>query len=356
MSHSAVPFAEPDAVKWRAVSERDARADGQFVYGVLSTGIYCRPSCPSRPARPENLRFFDTGEAARKAGFRPCLRCAPDGPTPRARLTARVTEACQRIEASETLPSLTDLAEAAGISPQHFHRQFKEITGLTPRGYGLAHRARRLRDELKDPNASVTQAIYGAGYGSGSRFYEAADSVLGMTATRFRKGGAGAQIHFAIGASSLGAILVARTARGVCAILLDDDPEALVQDLQDRFPAAELIGDDAGFADLIARIIGFVEAPQKGLDLPLDLQGTLFQQRVWQALCEIPVGQTTSYSDIAARIGAPKAVRAVAGACAANKVALAVPCHRVVRQDGALSGYRWGIERKAELLRREAGR
>ena len=341
--------------RWQAVAARDASADGQFVYAVLSTGVYCRPSCPSRPARPENLRFFDNGTVAQAAGFRACLRCTPDGPGPQERLTTRVTEACRRIEAAESLPPLADLAAAAGVSPAHFHRQFKAITGLTPRGYGLAHRAKRLRSELSDPAVSVTQAIYDAGYNASSRFYESADAVLGMTATRYRKGGAGTQIHFAIGASSLGAILVARSPRGVCAILLDDDPDFLLRDLQDRFPAAELIGDDAGFADLIARVVGFIEAPQRGLDLPLDLQGTLFQQRVWQALREIPVGETTSYAEIAARIGAPKAVRAVAGACAANKIALAVPCHRVVRQDGSLSGYRWGIARKATLLRRESG-
>jgi AraC family transcriptional regulator of adaptative response/methylated-DNA-[protein]-cysteine methyltransferase len=239
------------------------------------------------------------------------------------------------------------------MSPYHLHRIFKAVTGLTPRAYAAAQRARRLRDELA-AGGKVTDAIYGAGYNSGGRFYAEADRVLGMTATRYRAGGEDTDIRFAVGECSLGSILVARSERGVCAILIGDDPQALARDLQDRFPRARLIGGDAGFERLVAQVVGFVEAPKIGLDLPLDVRGTAFQQRVWQALRDIPAGQTASYSEIAQRIGAPAAVRAVAQACGANALAVAIPCHRVVRHDGALSGYRWGVERKRTLLEREA--
>jgi AraC family transcriptional regulator of adaptative response/methylated-DNA-[protein]-cysteine methyltransferase len=240
------------------------------------------------------------------------------------------------------------------MSPYHFHRVFKSVAGVTPKAYASAHRAKRVRRELARPDTTVTAAIYDAGFNSSGRFYETADQLLGMKPSDYRAGGANTEIHFAIGACSLGSILVARSERGVCAILLGDDPEALARDLQDRFRQARLIGGDAGFEDLVARVVGFVEAPALGLDLPLDLRGTAFQQRVWQALREIPPGRTASYADIARRIGAPKSVRAVAQACAANRIAVAIPCHRVVRHDGALSGYRWGVERKRALLTREA--
>jgi AraC family transcriptional regulator of adaptative response/methylated-DNA-[protein]-cysteine methyltransferase len=251
------------------------------------------------------------------------------------------------------VPSLAALAREAGMSPYYFHRVFKRVTGLTPRVYAAAHRAKRVRRELSR-SGSVTEAIFDAGFNSGGRFYATSDEVLGMTPTDYRAGGSGAEIRFAIGECSLGAILVAKSAKGVCAILLGDDPDALARDLQDRFARANLIGGDAEFEQLVARIVGFVETPAVGLDLPLDVRGTAFQQRVWQALRKIPVGSTASYSDIAQRIGAPKSVRAVAQACAANAIAIAIPCHRVVRNDGALSGYRWGVERKRALLEREA--
>jgi AraC family transcriptional regulator of adaptative response/methylated-DNA-[protein]-cysteine methyltransferase len=340
--------------RWTAVVARDSSADGTFVYSVRTTGVYCRPSCPARLARPENVRFHATCADATAAGFRPCKRCTPDQPSLLERHAATVTRACRYIEASDSTPSLEALAEAAGMSPFHFHRVFRALTGLTPRGYAIAHQSNRVRRELERSN-TVTRAIYESGYNSNGRFYAKLDAVLGMTPTVYRAGGATAEIRFAIGECSLGAILVARSDRGVCAILLGDDPEALARDLQERFPRAELIGGDAEFEQLVARVVGFIEAPGLGLDLPLDVQGTAFQQRVWQALREIPAGRTATYREIAGRIGAPGAVRAVAGACAANALAVAIPCHRVVRTDGSLSGYRWGVERKRALLERESG-
>lgn len=269
------------------------------------------------------------------------------------RWAAVVAELCRLIEAAERAPSLGQLARHAGWSPWHLHRVFKAVTGLTPKAYADAHKARRVRSGLAR-GASVTDALHEAGFGSASRFYEKTDAVLGMTPTRYRAGGAGSQIRFAVGRCLLGEILVATSVRGVCAILLGDDPDVLVRDLQDRFPHAELLGGDAQFERMVARVVGFVDAPRTGLDLPLDVQGTAFQQRVWQALRRIPPGKTATYAEIARRIGAPTAVRAVAGACAANALAVVIPCHRVVRRDGGLSGYRWGTERKRALLRREA--
>lgn len=269
------------------------------------------------------------------------------------RRAAIVAALCRFIESAERAPTLSELARRAGLSAWHLHRLFKAVTGLTPKAYAAAHRAQRLRQAL-DRGGRVTEAIYDAGYNSNSRFYEEADGVLGMTARSYRAGGANAEIRFAVGECSLGAILVAQSARGVCAILLGDDPDALVRELQDRFSSARLIGGDAGFERLVAKVVGFVEAPRLGLDLPLDVRGTAFQQRVWQALRRIPAGKTVSYAELARRIGAPTAARAVAGACAANALAVAIPCHRVVRKDGSLSGYRWGVERKRVLLEREA--
>ena len=340
---------------WAAVVARDAKADGRFWYAVATTGVYCRPSCAARLPRPENVHFYRTRAEAEKAGFRPCKRCKPDQVPLPEQHAAQVTAACRLIETSESAPSLETLATNAGMSAFHFHRVFKTISGVTPKQYANAHRSKRVRHELRR-SGTVTEAIYDAGYNSNARFYEKSAEVLGMTASRYRAGGANTRIRFAVGECSLGSILVAQSDRGICAIALGDDPDALTRDLQDRFPNAELIGDDAGFERLVAQVVGFIEAPDIGLDLPLDVRGTAFQQRVWQALGEIPVGATASYADIARRIGAPQAVRAVAGACAANTLAVAIPCHRVIKQDGALSGYRWGVERKRALLAREAGR
>jgi AraC family transcriptional regulator of adaptative response/methylated-DNA-[protein]-cysteine methyltransferase len=266
-----------------------------------------------------------------------------------------VARACRLIEESEGEPSLTALAIAVGRSASYFHRSFKAVIGLTPKGYAAAHRAGKLRDGLAS-GGSVTEAIYDAGFNSSGRFYEKSTDMLGMTPTQFKTGGANEEIRFALGQTSLGAILVASSRKGVASILLGDDPDALLRQLQDRFPKATLIGADQEYEALVARVVGVVEAPQIGLNLPLDVRGTAFQRRVWQALQEIPVGQTASYAEIAQRIGLPKAVRAVAGACAANNLAVVIPCHRVVRNDGALSGYAWGVERKKALLDREGAR
>lgn len=341
--------------RWAAIVARDAQADGCFYYSVKTTGVYCRPSCAARQARPENVAFHASMDDAERAGFRPCKRCKPDRPSLVEQHAAAVTEACRLIEAAETAPALATLAGQVGISTYHFHRVFKAVTGLTPREYAAAHREKRLRSEL-ERSETVTQAIFDAGYNASSRFYEKSAAVLGMTPSHYRAGGQDQDIRFAIGECSLGAILVAQSARGVCAILLGDDADALARDLQDRFPHANLIGGDAGFEQLVAQVVGFIEAPALGLDLPLDVRGTAFQQRVWQALRDIPVGETASYLDIAQRIGSPKSVRAVAQACAANALAVAIPCHRVLRSDGALSGYRWGVERKKALLDKESAR
>ena len=339
--------------RWTAVLARDPAAEGQFYYSVRTTGVYCRPTCPARAANPENVQFHATRAAAEAAGFRPCRRCKPDQPPLAQQHAAKVAQVCRLIEHAEHMPSLQQLAQHAGLSRYHFHRVFKQVTGLTPRAYAAAQRARRVRSALES-SATVTAAIFDAGYNASSRFYAQSAQQLGMTPSRYRAGGADTEIRFALGLCSLGSILVASSARGVCAIALGDEPELLLRELQDRFPNAQLIGGDSAFEQLVAQVVGFIEAPALGLDLPLDVRGSAFQQRVWQALRDIPAGHTLSYSELARRIGAPKAARAVAGACAANPLALAIPCHRVVRSDGALSGYRWGVARKRALLEREA--
>jgi AraC family transcriptional regulator of adaptative response/methylated-DNA-[protein]-cysteine methyltransferase len=342
-----------DDPRWTRIVARDKTADGCFWYSVATTGIYCRPSCPSRTANRKNVQLHDTLAAAKAAGFRPCKRCNPDGISIEGENAAIIAQACRLIEESEEEPSLNDLAEAVRRSPSYFHRMFKAIMGLTPKDYAVAHRAAKVRQGLGSGN-SVTEAMYDAGFNSSGRFYEKSTGLLGMTPTQYRAGGANEEIRFAVGETSLGAILVASSKKGVASILLGADPEMLVRNLQDRFPKARLIGADGDYEALVAIVVGFVEAPNLGLDLPLDVRGTAFQQRVWQALQEIPVGQTVSYAEVARRIGSPKAVRAVAGACAANNLAVAIPCHRVVRNDGSLSGYAWGVERKRVLLDREA--
>jgi AraC family transcriptional regulator of adaptative response/methylated-DNA-[protein]-cysteine methyltransferase len=344
---------DTDADRWAAVVRRDSRADDAFFYAVRTTGVYCRPSCAARSARRENVSFHPTAAAAEAAGFRPCKRCRPNEASLAARQAAAVARACRLIERAERAPSLDELAGAAGLSRYHFHRVFKAITGLTPKGYADARRRERIRDALPRER-SVTDAIYAAGYDSNAPFYRGATEALGMPPRAYRAGGAGTTIRFAVGECSLGSILVAATDRGVCAIALGDDPAALVRDLEARFARATLIGADAEFERWVATVIGFVDAPRRALDLPLDVRGTAFQQRVWRALAEIPIGATRSYTDIARRIGEPRAVRAVAQACAANPLAVAIPCHRVLRNDGGLSGYRWGVERKRALLEREA--
>jgi len=341
-----------EAERWAALEQRDREADGVFYYGVRSTGVYCRPSCAARPALRCNVSFHDSCADAERAGFRPCLRCKPDQPALAERHAQMIAQACRLIDASEELPNLDSLAAASSMSRFHFHRIFKAHTGITPKAYAAARRAERVKAGLAQA-PSVTEAIYAAGFNSSARFYATSGQVLGMTPKKYRAGGSGATIRFAIGACSLGAILVGATDKGICSILLGDDPEQLARDLQDRFPQAELRGAEAGFEQTIAKVIGLVEAPALGLDLPLDVRGTAFQQRVWQALRAIPCGATVSYAELAARVGVPDGARAVAGACAANPVAVAIPCHRVVRHDGSISGYRWGVERKQALLERE---
>ena len=341
-----------DESRWAAVVARDARADEQFFYSVRTTGVYCRPSCAARLARRENVAFHASTSAAAAAGFRPCKRCQPDQAPRAVRHATLVADACRLIENAEQPPDLAALAAGAGLSPFHFHRVFKSIAGVTPKAYADARRAVRVRCGL-EAGERVTEVVYASGFNSNGRFYDAVPRTLGMQPARFRAGGRGETIRFAIGQCTLGAILVAATALGICTIELGDDPAQLLRDFETRFSAATLKGGDDEFEQWVAQVVGFVERPALGLNLPLDLRGTAFQARVWQALSAIPAGRTASYADIAVQIGAPRAMRAVAQACAANPVAVAIPCHRVVRHDGALSGYRWGVERKRALLERE---
>lgn len=344
-----------DADRWNAVIHRDKDAADAFVYSVKTTGVYCRPSCPARLARRGNVAFHAAPKDAERAGFRACRRCRPNGPSAHAEQAAIIAKACQLIVDAEELLSLNSLAQAVGMSPWHFHRVFKSRTGLTPKAYAAAHRAKRMHQELWR-RGTITSAIYHAGFNSNGRFYAQSNQRLGMKPRQFKAGGDGATIRFAVGECSLGSILVAASDVGICSIAIADDPDTLVKELQDRFPSAELIGRDRRFERMVARVVAFVENPSAGLELPLHVQGTAFQQRVWEALCEIPCGTTRTYSELARKLGQPNATRAVAGACAANTLAVAIPCHRVVRTDGSLSGYRWGVERKSKLLHLEGAR
>lgn len=338
--------------RWQAVARRDPEAEGQFYYSVATTGIYCRPTCPARRPDPRHVGFHATTAAAEAAGFRPCKRCRPDEPSLLDRHAHLVQRACRQIEASDSLLSLEWLAQSAGLSAHHFHRIFKALTGVTPRAYGVAQRATRLRDAL--PAASrVTDAIYDAGYGASSRHYDTAEAVLGMSTHQYRQRGEGMVIRHATGRSALGVVFVAVTEIGVCAILLGEDPADLLQDARARFPKAHWCADGAGLTTVLATVLRAVDQPSAPCDLALDIRGTAFQQRVWQALRAVRPGEMTTYTAIAKAVGAPRAVRAVAGACAANPLAVVVPCHRVRRRDGALAGYRWGVARKRALLRQE---
>ncbi|WP_340611297.1 bifunctional DNA-binding transcriptional regulator/O6-methylguanine-DNA methyltransferase Ada [Xenorhabdus bharatensis] len=339
--------------RWQAIVERDKNADNYFVYAVRTTGIYCLPSSTARLPKRENVIFFDNESDAKQHGYRPSKRLPGNQPEQEASNLAKIAQACRYIEQNEGHLTLENIANHIGMSPFYFHRLFKAKIGLTPKAYADAYRSQRLRDNLEQ-NHSVTEAILDAGFNSSSRFYEISSDLLGMTPKIWRAGGKGVQIYFALGICSLGHILVAQSKKGICAILLGNDPNKLLQEVQDKFPQAEFIGGDPQFEQIIAQVVGFIETPEVELKLPLDIRGTAFQQRVWLALREIPVGTTISYAEIAKRIGSPKAIRAVANACAANMLAVAIPCHRVVRNDGSLSGYRWGIERKRELLMREA--
>ncbi|TNV21500.1 bifunctional DNA-binding transcriptional regulator/O6-methylguanine-DNA methyltransferase Ada [Buttiauxella sp. B2] len=342
-----------DESRWQAVETRDSRADGQFIFAVKTTGVCCRPSCSARHPLRKNVVFFKTVAAAIDAGFRPCKRCQPDKLAPEQQRIDRITQACRILETSSEPVVLAQLAAQVAMSPFHFHRLFKQVTGLTPHAWQKALRAKRLREQLTQGEL-VTRAIFDAGYQSGSNFYQQADEVLGMTAKQYRQGGERTMIQFVAGSCRLGEFVVAQSERGICAILLGNDAQELVHELEMLFPHSSLKAGDEAFARNVAQVVSFLEHPGQHFALPLDIQGTAFQQQVWQALRDIPAGQTASYRDIAQRIGKPQAVRAVAGACAANKLAVIIPCHRVVRNDGALSGYRWGVERKRQLLDIEA--
>jgi AraC family transcriptional regulator of adaptative response/methylated-DNA-[protein]-cysteine methyltransferase len=339
----------------RAVLDRDATASG-FVYAVRTTGIYCRPGCPSRSPNPDNVRFFDTPAQAERAGFRACKRCRPDDPTHRDIASDRVAAACRAIEQAladgEPPPSLEDLARGAGLSPSHFQRLFKGRAGITPKEYARAVRDERVRDALAE-GRSVTEAIYAAGFGAPSRFYERAGQALGMAPATYRKGGRGLTVRYATADCFLGVVLAGFTDQGVCAIEFGDARAPLVQALRERFPEADLRDAQDELAPLLSEVADFIRRPDQGLDLPLDIQGTAFQQRVWQELMRIPAGETRTYTDVARALDAPTSVRAVAAACAANPLAVAVPCHRVLRKSGELAGYRWGLDRKRRLLELE---
>lgn len=339
--------------RWPLLARRAAAADGAFVYAVVTTGVYCRPTCPSRRAKPENVRFFATPAEARGAGFRPCLRCDPDGLSRTEANAEKVAEICRRIETMERAPTLAELAAGVGWSPFHLQRTFKALVGVSPRAYAAARRAERFRAAL-DGGESVTGAVYAAGYGSPSRVYEGGE--LGMTPRSYRRGGAAEEIAFAFGRCNLGRVLVAATPRGICAILLGDTEDDLRAELAQRYPKAACVAAPPEFSETVAAVVAMIETPRLGLDLPLDIRGTAFQRRVWEALRAIPTGATVTYSDVADQLGLPaRSVRAVAAACAANPLAVAVPCHRVKRRDGNLAGYYWGLWRKRALIDRETG-
>jgi AraC family transcriptional regulator, regulatory protein of adaptative response / methylated-DNA-[protein]-cysteine methyltransferase len=340
-------------VRWEALSRRDKSADGTFWYGVATTGVYCRPGCSSRLPKRTNVRFFDRPADAERAGFRACKRCKPDELQVEPLHIKVIIRACALLDAAEHPMSLRELADAAKLSPSHFHRLFKATTGVTPKQYASAKRIHRVQERLhQDP--TITEAMYNAGFGSSSRFYAASMTALGMKPSAYRNGAKGVTIRFAVEKCYLGWVLIGATSRGICTIEFGDTADALIQQLHTRFPFAELIGNDSTFDAWVTQVLTFIEAPQRGFHLPLDVKGTAFQRRVWTALQNIPVGTKISYKEIAALIGRPKAVRAVAQACASNPVAVAIPCHRVVASNGSLNGYRWGVARKRAMLEHEA--
>nr|ELS4547975.1 bifunctional DNA-binding transcriptional regulator/O6-methylguanine-DNA methyltransferase Ada [Klebsiella michiganensis] len=343
---------DTDERRWQAVCERDARADGQFVFAVLTTGVCCRPSCRSRHALRENVRFYPDVATAQAEGFRPCKRCQPEKTDPQQQKVEKVAAACRLLE-QETPLTLEALARQLAVSPFHFHRLFKSVTGMTPKAWQQAWRARRLREALGQ-GAKITDAALSAGFPDSSSYYQQADAALGMTGRQFRRGGGDIDITWVCGDGPLGRSLVAESERGVCAVLPGEDDALLYAELASLFPNARLHPGDEIFRQRVAQVFSHLDDHRQPFSLPLDLRGTAFQLQVWQALRQIPAGETRSYRQVAQSIGRPRAVRAVASACAANKLALVIPCHRVVREDGALSGYRWGTARKALLLAREA--
>jgi len=342
-----------DDPRWRAVVSRDPQASAAFLYAVTTTGVYCRPSCGARTPRPEHVEFFQTTVEAERAGYRPCKRCKPEGPPLAELQAANVAAMCRTLEHAEHPIALADLARGVGLSAFHAHRLFKAATGTTPRAYAQACRAQRLHGGLREAS-TVTEAVYAAGYGSQSRFYAEATRLLGTSPSEYRKGGPSREIHASIHPCDLGLVLVAVTSAGVCAVLLGDDPDALREELSQRFPRARILSSAPADRQLVRAVLDLVEHPQKAADLPLDIQGTAFQHRVWNALREIPPGTTRTYAEVAAALGSPRGARAVAAACAANPIAVVIPCHRVVGVGGRLAGYRWGLQRKETLLERES--
>lgn len=329
-----------------------ALLDSGFYYGVKTTKIYCRPICPSKLARRENVVFFDTVENARKAGFRPCKRCRPDDASSGTKNDDIIASLCRYIDGCDHIPTLHELSQLSSVSPYHLHRLFRERTGLTPRQYATGRRRERLRSELQK-SRSVTEALYQSGYNAGSRFYSDADRTAGMLPSKYRKGGEGVVIRYATGRCSLGRVLIAESDRGICAVLFADHDDSLRRELTAMFPAADITEDTESLSDRLRTVTSHIEHPRRVFSLPLDLQGTVFQRRVWRELQTLSPGTTISYADLARRIGSPDAVRAVAGACAANRHAVVIPCHRVLRSDGSIAGYRWGVERKKLLIERE---
>ena len=355
MKQATEPVFETNDQRWNALVQRNRQADGAFFYAVKTTGVYCRPHCSARRPHRHNVEFFPSWVDAEHAGYRACRRCHPQRLSNPSSIPETMARACRIIEEAEKSLPLAALAATVGFSPFHFQRLFKETVGVTPKAYAMAHRARRFQESLREER-SVTQAMYEAGFGSSSRCYEKAADHLGMTPSEYRKGGAGQRVRHAMVRCDLGWMLVAATERGICAIEFDDGPERLRERLAARFPAAELRGNDSELTEWMERVLAALDEPGCALDLPLDIRGTAFQWRVWQALRAIPAGSTASYADIARTIGKPSAARAVARACASNPVAVLIPCHRIVRGDGGLGGYRWDLRRKQALLDREAAR
>ncbi|WP_108125605.1 bifunctional DNA-binding transcriptional regulator/O6-methylguanine-DNA methyltransferase Ada [Saccharospirillum mangrovi] len=342
-----------DEARWAALVERRFDTLEPFYYAVVTTGVVCRPDCSSRRPLRENVRFFDALADAEAAGYRPCKRCRPDAHSPLEQQRQAMIAVCRRLETEDPTPTLADLAADLNLSQWHFQRQFRKVLGVTPHQYATEFRAGRLKNALKSA-ASVTAASYEAGYGSSSRLFEAAQSRLAMSPSEFRRGAPGQRLHYGLAPCHLGWVGLVASERGICGLELADDAEAVLARLRSTFAKAELIAAGDAFDELLAQVVAFLAAPQTEWSLPLDIQGTAFQCQVWQALRTVPVGQTLSYSELATRLGRPEASRAVAGACAANKLAVVVPCHRITRADGDISGYRWGVQRKRRLLDQEA--